>query len=138
MAGGPWRIIFALFSAGNLANGLWMLASPGHWYVHLPANVPGTGPLNEHFVRDIGCIFTLVGLLLLVAVFRPRFRLTALSIATAFYVLHALVHVFDSLRGLLPPGQWRYDLLPVYGTAVLLVALTVMLARSRRAAGTES
>ena len=47
---GPWSIVFALSAAGNLANGLWMLASPGHWYINLPGNVPGTGPLNEHFV----------------------------------------------------------------------------------------
>lgn len=127
---GPWTIIFALFAAGNLANGLWMLANPGHWYIHLPANVPGSGPLNEHFVRDIGCIFALIGIALAVAVFRPRFRLTALLFATGFYGAHALVHVYDSLRGLFPAGQWRYDLIPVYGTALLLVALSAWLARS--------
>lgn len=129
-AGGPWKLVFVLFAAGNLANGLWMLASPGHWYVNLPANVPGTGPLNEHFVRDIGCIFTLIGVVLAVAVFKPRLRLTALLFATGFYVAHALVHVFDSLRGLLPEGQWRYDLVPVYGTAALLIALTYVFARA--------
>ncbi|MDH3727746.1 MAG: hypothetical protein OER77_09455 [Myxococcales bacterium] len=63
-SGGPWGIVFALFAAGNLANGLWMLVNPGHWYIHLPANVPGSGPLNEHFVRDIGCIFSLIGVAL--------------------------------------------------------------------------
>ncbi|MEM7138212.1 MAG: hypothetical protein AAF500_16650 [Myxococcota bacterium] len=128
--GGAWAVIFALFAVGNLANGLWMLASPVHWYINLPANVPGTGPINEHFIRDIGCIFTLVGVALAVAVFRPRFRLTALLFATGFYVAHALVHVYDSLRGLLPPEQWRFDLLPVYGAAIVLVVLSVLLARS--------
>lgn len=132
---GAWKIIFALFAVGNLANGLWMLASPGHWYINLPANVPGTGPLNEHFVRDIGCIFLLIGIALAVAVFRPRFRLTALLFATGFYGAHALVHVYDSMRGLLPPGQWRYDLGPVYGATLLLLVLSVVLARSDRAEG---
>jgi hypothetical protein len=106
-----WTILFALFAAGNLAN------------------VPGTGPLNEHFVRDIGCIFTLIGVTLAVAVFRPRFRLTALLFATGFYLAHALVHVFDQIRGLLPPGQWQFDLGPVYGAALLLVVLSFVLAR---------
>lgn len=128
---GPWTVIFVLFAAGNLANGLWMLASPAHWYVHLPANVPGTGPLNEHFVRDIGCIFTLVGVVLTIAVFRPAFRLTALLFATAFYVAHSLVHVVDQARGLLPPDQWRFDLFPVYGATLLLVVLSLLLARSK-------
>ncbi|MGB5811820.1 MAG: hypothetical protein WBG86_14880 [Polyangiales bacterium] len=132
---GPWTVVFALFAIGNLANGLWMLANPAHWYINLPANVPGTGPLNEHFVRDIGCIFTLIGLALAVGVFRPRFRLTALLFATAFYAAHSAVHVFDSLRGLLPPDQWRFDLIPVYGATVVLIVLSVMLARSDRRDG---
>ena len=80
-------------------------------------------------MRDIGFIFVLMGVLLALAAFRPRLRLMALSLATGFYVLHALVHVYDSLRGLLPPEQWKYDLLPVYGAAALLVALTVVFAR---------
>lgn len=129
-ARGPWTLVFILFAAGNLANGLWMLGSPGHWYIHLPANVPGTGPLNEHFVRDIGCIFTLIGVILAVAAFRPRLRFTALLFACGFYVAHALVHIYDSIRGVLPPGQWRYDLLPVYGAAALLIAVTLVFARS--------
>lgn len=129
---GPWGVVFALFAVGNLANGSWMLASPGHWYIHLPANVPGTGPLNEHFVRDIGCIFVLIGVVLLVAVFRPRFRSTALLFATGFYVAHALVHVYDSFRGLLPPGQWRYDLLPVYGSSAVLLTLSLWFLRMGR------
>lgn len=126
-----WPIVLGLFAAGNLANGLWMLAAPVHWYFHLPANVPGSGPLNEHFVRDIGCIFFLIGVALAVAVFRPRLRLPAMLLATAFYGMHALVHVFDSLRGLFGPEQWGFDLVPVYGTALLLLVLTVALARSR-------
>ena len=42
---------------GSLANGLWMLFAPAHWYQNLPAGVPDTGPLNVHFVRDIGAAF---------------------------------------------------------------------------------
>jgi hypothetical protein len=109
-----------------------MLASPGHWYIHLPANVPGSGPLNEHFVRDIGCVFSLIGVVLAIAVWKPRFRLTALLFATGFYGAHALVHVYDSVRGLFPAGQWRYDLLPVYGTTLLLFVLSLWIARSGR------
>jgi len=131
-AGRAWGIVFALFAAGNLANGSWMLANPGHWYVHLPANVPGSGPLNEHFVRDTGCIFLLIGVALAIAVWKPRCRLTALLFATGFYGAHAVVHVYDSVRGLFPPGQWRYDLLPVYGTTLLLVILTLWVARRGR------
>ena len=44
----------------------------------------------------------------------------------------ALVHLYDSARHLFPPGQWKYDLLPVYGTTALLVAVTFALFRADR------
>lgn len=124
-----WPVVLGLFGLGNLANGVWMLASPAHWYIHLPANVPGSGPLNEHFVRDIGCIFTLLGIALLLSIPRPKLRLPAMVAASAFSTAHAMVHVFDSMRGLFAPGQWRFDLGPVYVSTLLVVVLTARLAR---------
>ena len=35
------------------ANGFLMLADPAGWYAIVPG-VPETGPLNPHFVREIG------------------------------------------------------------------------------------
>ena len=52
---------FWLFGAMNVANGLWMLLAPASWYHGLPAEVPDTGPLNPHFVRDIGAAFATIG-----------------------------------------------------------------------------
>lgn len=130
-----WAIVVALFGLGNLLNGAWMLASPAHWYFNLPADVPATGPLNEHFVRDIGCIFFLLGAALLLAVRRRELRLPAMVAASAYALAHALVHVLDSLRGLLPPGHWRFDAVPVYLATLLLLAMTLRLAalpRDRR------
>ncbi|NNL64599.1 MAG: hypothetical protein HKP30_00005 [Myxococcales bacterium] len=135
----PWRepvgIVLAIFALGNLANAAWMLGAPAHWYLNLPANVPGSGPLNEHFVRDIGCVFGLIGVALAVAAVRPAARFGAMLFASGFYAAHAGVHVYDSLRGLFAPGQWSYDLVPVYGATLILIALTVHVGRSRPAAG---
>jgi len=124
-----WPIVLGLFGLGNFANGAWMLASPAHWYINLPAGVPATGPLNEHFVRDIGCIFALLGIALLLSIRRRELRLPAMAAASAYSAAHALVHVFDSLRGLLEPGHWRLDLGPIYLSTLVLLALTVRLAR---------
>jgi hypothetical protein len=126
-----WAIVVGMFGLANFLNGVWMLASPAHWYANLPSNVPGTGPLNEHFVRDIGSIFFLLGLLLLISVWRRELRVSAMVAASAFGVMHALVHVLDSVRGLFPPGQWRFDAGPVYFATVLSVVLTAMLAAQR-------
>lgn len=123
-----WAIVLALFGLGNLLNGAWMLAAPAHWYVNLPANVPGSGPLNEHFVRDIGCIFFLLGAALVMAIFRRTMRLPAMIAASAYAVAHALIHILDSVRGLFPPGQWRFDAGPVYFATAVLVAMTIRMA----------
>jgi hypothetical protein len=124
-----WTIVLGIFALGNLANAIWMLADPAHWYFNLPAAVPDFGPLNEHFVRDIGCAFFVVGAALAVGAFIPRWRVAACAVSAVFYVLHALVHVVDTLRGLVGPEHWRIDLPGVYISALLLVVLTWLVAR---------
>jgi hypothetical protein len=119
-----WPIVIGLFGLSNLLNGLWMLASPAHWYVNLPADVPGSGPLNEHFVRDIGCIFFLLGLALLASLRRRQLRVPAMVAAAAFSTMHALVHVLDQVRGLFAPEHLGFDIGPVYVSTLLLVVLT--------------
>ena len=124
-----WTTVLGIFAIGNLANGVWMLADPVHWYENLPAGVPDFGPLNEHFVRDLGCTFVLFGLVLGLAAFVPRWRVAACSAVALFYVLHAIVHVADTLRGLVGPEHWAIDLPGVYAPAVILVAVTWLVAR---------
>jgi len=46
------KYFYGIAGLTTLANGLWMLVSPETWYGTLPAEVPDTGPLNVHFVRD--------------------------------------------------------------------------------------
>jgi len=124
-----WRIVFLLAGLGNLGNGLWMLADPYGWYTRLPAAVPDFGPYNEHFVRDIGCAFSGLGVLLLWGALVPAVRLPALVAATLFSAMHALVHVYDTARGFVAPAHWAIDTPGVYAPALLLLALTVALAR---------
>ncbi len=129
-----WFWALGVFGLANLANAAWMLADPAHWYATLPAAVPDTGPLNLHFVRDIGSAFAVMGGALLAAAVWPAFRVPALAATAGFYVLHALVHVTDTVGGRLPPSHWLIDFPGVYGPAVLLVVLTVAAARSSGAA----
>lgn len=125
----PWTWIFLVSGLGNLANGLWMLADPAHWYTTLPAAVPDFGPLNEHFVRDIGSAFAMLGIALLWGAARHAVRLPVLVLVTLFNALHAVVHVWDTSRGLVGPEHWRIDFPAVYLPTLFLVALTVALAR---------
>jgi hypothetical protein len=121
--------MFLFGAVGNLANGVWMLADPVGWYMTLPAAVPDFGPLNEHFVRDIGSTFAMLGIGLLWGAFRPAVRLPVLALVTLFSGLHALVHVYDTARGLVGPEHWRIDFPAVYFPTIVLAVLTLMLAR---------
>ena len=127
-----WTIVLGLFGLGNLANGLWMLADPVHWYHTLPADVPDFGPLNEHFVRDIGCAFAVLGGVLVVAARVASWRIPVLVTVTGFTVLHAGVHVLDTMRGLVGPEHWLIDLPGVYLPAVVLSALCVWVAKTHK------
>jgi hypothetical protein len=129
----PWRWGLAIGGIFNLANALWMLLDPAGWYVGLPAAVPDTGPLNEHFVRDIGSAFTVMGAGMLLAAFRPILRAPLLALVSLFYVLHALVHVTDTVAGRLPAAHWGIDFPGVYAPAIVIVAVTMLAARWVRA-----
>lgn len=92
-------VVWSAFGLGlaQLLNGLYMLLAPEYWY-HAVPTVPGTGPFNPHFVRDIGCAFVAAGAGLLWLWRNPRAWPAAL-IACVFLGLHALTHVWDLLAG---------------------------------------
>ena len=115
-----------------LANALWMLAGPMHWYRELPAAVPDTGPFNAHFVRDIGCAFLTVGVALLWAAFAPAQRRPLTAIAALFLAAHALLHIYDTARGALDATHWGLDLLGVYAPALLMLGVVAALRRATK------
>lgn len=126
----PWTIGLALAGLANVANAAWMLLDPAGWYATLPAAVPDTGPLNAHFVRDVGGAFAATGVALLWAAFQPRLRVPMLALASVFYVLHALIHVADTLAGRLPASHWLIDAPGVYVPALAMIAVTLAAARA--------
>ena len=119
------RAFFWLFGAINVANGLWMLLAPAGWYHGLPAAVPDTGPLNVHFVRDIGAAFTTLGVALWMAAPEAPRRRGVLLAVTLFYALHALIHVGDLVSGRLDAAHWLIDLPGVFVPAAVLAVLSL-------------
>jgi len=103
-----------------VANALWMLAGPMHWYHELPAAVPDTGPFNPHFVRDIGCAFFAMGVALIWGERTPAWRFPLVAIAMVFLTAHALLHVYDTLVGNLPSDHWWLDFAGVYLPVLLI------------------
>ena len=125
-----WLLV--VIAATSAANAVWMLAGPAHWYSDLPAGVPDTGPYNEHFVRDIGVAFASTALALGWAAFVPRWRVPLVVVDTVFLAGHAVLHVFDTLRGFLDGDHWLLDLPGVYLPALLLAPIAVRLLRRSR------
>ena len=127
--------LFLILGVGVLANALWMLAGPMHWYTDLPAAVPDTGPFNAHFVRDIGCAFLTVGIGLIWAAVSERHRLPLAVISAIFLGAHALLHVYDTARGALGSDHWQLDFAGVYLPAILMLGAVSRLARRAPALG---
>src|SRR5439155_14760661 len=117
------QAVFWILGILNLANGLWMLLAPASWYQHLPAAVPDTGPLNVHFVRDIGAAFSTIGVAFCAVAPHAGRRRGVLLAATLFFVLHAVVHVADMLGGRLHHNHWLIDFPGVFLPAILLSVL---------------
>jgi hypothetical protein len=123
--------ILLVLGLSMIANALWMLAGPMHWYTELPAAVPDTGPFNPHFVRDIGCAFLTTGAALVWAARSIDFRYPLAAIALVFLGAHALLHISDTLVGNLPSNHWWLDFAGVYLPAIVLGVLVARL-RARR------
>jgi len=111
-------IVLGLVLAGN---GLFMLYDPGAWCGLVPG-VPDTGPLNAHFVRDIGCAYLVTGCTLVALAFDDRMRLAALA-GAAFLSLHALVHLGEAIGGQGHSEQLRAELALAFAPAVVALWL---------------
>ena len=103
------RIATVVLGVGIAANGVYMLMAPALWYSSAPG-APQAGPLNPHFVRDVGAAYLAAGAALLWFGLDVRARAGAIA-GAAFLGLHAFVHAAEALGqdGLVS----RFDLLNV-------------------------
>jgi uncharacterized protein YjeT (DUF2065 family) len=105
------------------ANGFLMLADPAQWYAMVPG-VPETGPLNPHFVRDIGAAYVVTGVA--IAWLARDVRAVPAALAGAlFLTLHALVHVADAITGRLHTDHILSDLVTVFLPAAIALWLVL-------------
>jgi hypothetical protein len=107
-----------------LANGLVMLATPSGWYDSVPG-VTMTGPFNQHFIRDIGLIFLLVGASFLTGVARPRLRIALWAVPTLWLSGHALFHLWEVAAGISAHSAMARDFPAVTLPALIGIALTL-------------
>ena len=122
------RIVLTFVALLLALNGINMLFDPPGWYASIQS-VAHTGPLNPHFVRDIGCAYLTAAFGVELAAARPVHFWPGILSALAFLGLHALVHIWETIEGM-PAAQHMgtVDMLGVYGPPFIL-ALIIAWAR---------
>lgn len=116
--------VAAVLGGLAIANGVFMLVAPEAWYFAVPG-VTTTGPFNQHFVRDIGLIFILLGGAFLIGAARPHVRVVLWSAAIIWLCGHALFHFWEVAAGICGPDVLARDFPAVTLPALIGVALTV-------------
>jgi len=118
-----WKWLHYFLGANWLLNGVWMVWAPHHWYLHMP-QVPQTGPLNEHFIRDYGSVFILIGAAVMITLARGTFTRSKHVWVLCFFAVHATLHVWDMVVGRLGHDHltsgFPLVLIPVVALGVLL------------------
>jgi hypothetical protein len=95
--GGMKRAISILLAITMGGNAVVMLAAGPWWYGAVPG-VTETGPFNQHFVKDIGAAYLVVGVAFAWLAARPSATaIGAAQAAAAFLALHALIHVGEAI-----------------------------------------
>lgn len=127
-------VVAAVLDALAVANGIFMLIAPGDWYLAVPG-VTDTGPFNQHFVRDIGLIFVLLGGTFLVGAAQPRMRMVLWSAATLWLCGHALFHFWEVAVGICTPAVLPRDFPAVTLPALVGLGLSVWAYRQAHGEG---
>lgn len=117
-------VLAGLLGVGLTGNGIFMLASPETWYFAVPG-VTSTGPFNQHFLRDIGLIFVLIGTGFLYGAARPGSRVLLWSVGAIWLSGHALFHFWEVAVGICGPEVLPRDFPAVTLPALIAVALSI-------------
>lgn len=113
----------ALLGLAALCNGLFMTFWPEHWYWLVPG-VPNRGPFNQHFVRDIGLNYMLIGVAYTAGCFFLKQRVALWLMPTAWLTSHAMIHVWEVMTGICDIASLIQDVPGVIAPAILAISLT--------------
>ncbi len=111
-----------LFSVFYLALGSYMLVAPEPWYWAVPG-VPDTGPFNQHFIRDIGINFAVIGATFGLGVYYQAHRIALWAPAATWLAGHALFHVWEVIVGICGPEALARDFVGVPLPGIIGAAL---------------
>ncbi|GAA3564070.1 hypothetical protein [Marinobacter xestospongiae] len=115
-------VIALILGLALFANGVFMLVAPETWYWTVPG-VPVRGSFNQHFVRDIGIQYLLMGVAFAYGALNARHRLLLWALPTTWLVGHAIFHVLEVATGLCGPEYLLVDFAGVTVPALISLGL---------------
>ena len=90
------RLLLGAIGLYELVAGVIMLIDPERWYASVPG-VTATGPMNHHFVIDIGLAFAASGVGMLMGLRKSPTAAAFALAGAAWPALHGLVHLWGWL-----------------------------------------
>lgn len=97
-----------LLGLSSIVNGTLMVLTPESWYWLVPG-VPDRGPFNQHFVRDIGFLYLLMGAASIYGALVVRYREALWSMSAAWLSVHAVFHIWEVAVGICGPQSLIED-----------------------------
>jgi hypothetical protein len=120
----PVRLGLLLLGVTQIALALWMVADPSSFFDH----VGGFGVRNDHYIRDNATFTFALGVVALIAVQRPRWRLPVLTFAALQFTLHAINHIADADKAVASTNG-AGDAIELAAGALLLAVLAWLVVR---------
>ena len=118
------RIGLIALGVSQLALGLWMIVDPSSFFHH----VGGFGTQNDHYIRDNATWALSLGVVALIAAWRPSWRLPVLVFAALQFTLHTINHIADAGKAVASTSG-AADAVELGLGALVLVALAMICAR---------
>lgn len=132
------KSIYNILGSICIGNALWMLFSASSWFQKMPIAAEDTGPLNTHFVHDVGWVYLLTGMGALWCAKQLNKCFQVHLGITLFLAGHACIHIFEILTGALPTSHWLIDFPLVTLPAILLLFITPALFKINKLAHDNS
>ena len=117
------KILALLLGMLAIINGVIMIFSPEPWYWAV-AGVADRGPFNQHFLRDIGIIYLLIGIAFIIGTFYLKLRFALWLMPTAWLTGHAVFHFWEVATGICEPESIIEDFAGVTLPAMIASWLT--------------
>ena len=115
----------AIAGAYHVLLAAYMAFDPGSFFHRLGP----FGARNDHYVRDVSTFYGALGVVLLVAAWRPRWRVPALAFMVVEYALHVINHIKD-VNAAHPHSKGVFDVVSL--AVITAIAAWLLAATARR------